>query len=103
MLLLIIFGIKGILLVALGIYLLTGRGWFLLAGYNTMSKSEKEKYDIEALCKFNGKIALSIGILTLFMGFESIIRWFIWVYVAIVIFLCIFAAVYCKTGNRFRK
>ena len=103
MLLLIGFGIIGMMLVALGIYLLTGRGWFLLAGYNTMSRGEKEKYDTEALCKFNGKIALSIGVLTFFMGIESIIHWFVWVYVAIVIFLCIFAAVYCKTGNRFRK
>ena len=103
MLLLIICGVLGIGFLALSIYFLTGRGSSLLAGYNTMSKDEKEKYDTEALCKFIGKITLIISLLTFALGVEGIVRWFIWVYIAAIVFLCVFATVYSKTGNRFRK
>ena len=103
MLLLIICGVLGIKFLVLSIYFLTGRGWFLLAGYNTMPKDEKEKYDSKALCKFIGKITLIISLLSFVLGIESIVRWYIWVYIAAIVFLCVFAAVYSKTGNRFRK
>ena len=103
MLLIILSAVLGLLFVALGIYLLTGRGWFLLAGFNMMSDTEKEKYDAAAICKFNSKISLIVGIFTFFLGIESIIRWYVWVYLVFVIFLAIFAAVYCSTGDRFKK
>jgi hypothetical protein len=101
---LIICGVLSIILILLGTYLMTGRGWFLLAGYNTMPKNKKEQYDTVALCKFIGKIVLLVGVLTFFLGIESIEKWFTWAYIVIVICLCIFSAVYCnRKGNRFKK
>lgn len=52
---LIISSFIGLLIIAMAIVLLTGRGAFLIAGYNTLSKEEKEKYDSRALCCFMGK------------------------------------------------
>ena len=99
----IIIGGLSALIIAMSIYLLTGRGGFLIAGYNTAPKSEKDKLDEKRLCKFMGKILLPIGVLTLLLGIESIASWFFWVYMAAIFGLVIFAAVYANTGNRFRK
>ena len=99
----LICALLGILLILVGLYLLTGRGWFLLAGFNTKPKSERDKYDAAALCRFAGKIVIIIGVLTIILGIESIMYWFIWVYTACTIVLCIFSIVYSNTGNRFKK
>ncbi|MFC6119156.1 DUF3784 domain-containing protein [Macrococcoides bohemicum] len=48
-----------ILLFALiGIYMLTGRGSFLIAGYNLMSEADKAKYNKKRLCQFVGVLLL---------------------------------------------
>ena len=92
-----------LLLVILAIVLLTGHGSILIAGFNTMSKERRSKYDEKALSKFIGLILLPIGLLLPFVAIESIIRWYPWVYTAIVLVLCIFAIVYINAGNRFKK
>ena len=38
--------------VGLGVLFSKGKGAFLIAGYNTASRSEKENYDEKALCRF---------------------------------------------------
>ena len=93
----------GALMIVLALVLLTGRGSFLIAGFNTMSKEGKAKYDAEALCKFLGKILLPIGILIPFLAIESIVGWYAWVCTAAILGLCIFAVVYVNRGNRFKK
>ena len=40
-----------ILFIVLGILIRYGKMYFLLAGYNTLPKEEKEKYDIEGIAK----------------------------------------------------
>ena len=98
--------IVGLLLAALGLFmLLSGRGSFLIAGFNTMSKEEKEKYDSNALCKFVGKIILPIGIaiLSVFIGGLLDSAWFAIGFVVLTIGVVIFAVVYSNTGNRFKK
>jgi len=60
--------IIGGLVIAMGIVLLTGRGAFLVAGYNTASKAEKAKYDEKKLCRNVGKIVLPAGVLTIALG-----------------------------------
>ena len=40
-----------ILFIALGILIKYRKMYFLIAGYNTMSKEEKEKYDIEGIAR----------------------------------------------------
>jgi hypothetical protein len=100
---LVIFIGIGVLLVIIGIVLLTGRGSFLIAGYNTMPKEKKANYDARALCKFLGKIITPIGILLFGFLIEGIQGWFTWVFLAVAIALLIFALIYANKGNRFKK
>ena len=92
-----------VLLTVLGIVLLTGRGSFLIAGFNTMPKDKKAGYDAAALSRFVGKILTPIGILTALFAIESIAGWYVWVYCCIVLALCIFAIIYANSSTRFRK
>lgn len=48
--------------------LLSGRGGFLIAGYNTASKAEKEKYDEKKLCRITGGGMAVITILLFLMA-----------------------------------
>src|SRR5690625_547741 len=58
-----------------GLYLLQGKGEFMIAGYNIFSESEKAKYDEEALCKCFVKllfvIVYALGLLALSEAFDS--------------------------------
>ena len=47
--------------VILGVIFLNGKGAFLIAGYNTTSKAEKQKTDEKKLCSFMGKNDVYIG------------------------------------------
>ena len=98
--------IVGLGLIGLSVPLLMGRCAGLIAGYSTMTKEERETWDGPALARFTGKILLIIGLLTLVLMphmclFE--IPWLTWVYSLAVIGLGVFTAVWCNTGNRFRK
>ncbi|PID23166.1 hypothetical protein CSV61_01530 [Sporosarcina sp. P3] len=47
--------------IGLGIMFMNGKGAMIIAGYNTMSPVEKEKYDEVALCKFMGKMMFALS------------------------------------------
>jgi len=105
-------GLLGLILAALGIYMMfTGRGSFLIAGYNTMSKDEKEKYDNTRLCKFIGKYIAFVGLLTALLAIviaycithDISAFWFTISYSGFVTGLSIVLVTYCNTGNRFKK
>lgn len=85
--------------------LISGRGADLIAGYNTAGKSEKEKYDNVALCKFIGKILLTIGVFLPVIAVGGIynISWLPVVYGLMAVILAVFAVIYCNTNNRFKK
>lgn len=87
------------------IFLSKGKGASLLAGYNTMSDSEKSKYDEVALCKFMGKIMFGIIFsLLLFAMSEILKKQFLFVIGVILLStLIILALVYSNTRNRFKK
>ena len=51
-----------ILFLIITILLLSGKGGFLIAGYNTASKAEKQKYDEKKLCRVMG---CGMGIITI--------------------------------------
>jgi len=55
--------IAGVLfiLIIMAIVLSSGKGSFLIAGYNMMSKEKKEKADTVNFCEFMGKVVWSIG------------------------------------------
>lgn len=60
----IVFG----LFVLITISLLSGKGAWLIAGYNTMSKEEKESFDKKKLSKFAGVLFLFIDVELLVMN-----------------------------------
>lgn len=101
----IIIGIIMLSLIVLSVVLLMGKGAWLIAGYNTLSKEEKARYDRVALCKFFGKYLLSIALLMPAIPVGGIfkINWPAAVYIAYVLISTIFVIVYCNTGNRFKK
>jgi hypothetical protein len=58
----------------LSLLLISGKGSWLIAGYNTASKKEKAKYDEKLLCKVVGVGLLVIAAAVLFMAiFESVL------------------------------
>jgi hypothetical protein len=97
----IIFGI----MVIIAIFLLNGKGAFLVAGYNTMSKDKKAKYDEKALCRFVGwlLIAISFSMLLFPAGIYFKITWLTYFGIAVILLGTIGAVIYANTGNRFQK
>lgn len=88
-----------------GIMLLKGKWTFLIAGYNTMGKRERSRYDKKALCIFMGKtmFCFALGSVLWILGgvFDSSLLDGIGLIIIIV--LAVFIVVYTNTGNRFKK
>ncbi|WP_414056071.1 DUF3784 domain-containing protein [Macrococcus equi] len=61
-----------ILFAVIALYMLTGRGSFLIAGYNFMPESEKVKYNEKRLCQFVGMLMLLTSIFVALMEYTSI-------------------------------
>ena len=60
------------LLFILSIVLLSGKGSWLIAGYNTSSKGQQEKYDKKKLSRSAGVMLLIVTIATVFLTFLHI-------------------------------
>ena len=58
-----------VLLIVPSLFLLAGKGAFLIAGYNTASAAEKAAYNEKRLCRITGAGTLVIGIPLLIMAF----------------------------------
>lgn len=95
----------GAVIIAISVVMMCGKGAMLIAGFNTMPKKEREKYDVRALCKFVGGILLPVGITmpAVFLGGFYKLNWLIYLVIAIDVAIVIFAIVYANTGNRFRN
>ncbi|RKD69575.1 uncharacterized protein DUF3784 [Sinobaca qinghaiensis] len=52
-----------------------GKGSFLIAGYNILSDSEKEKYDEVALCKFMGVVMYGISLAVFLLALYEVIEY----------------------------
>ena len=89
----------------LAFVLLQGKGASMIAGYNTMSVAEKEKYDEVALCKFMGKMMLGVVFAMLMMLYDAIfeVGWGFAVGTIFIVIVVIGGLVYMNTGNRFEK
>lgn len=102
---LIVCGAFALLFVVMGGFLFAGRGAWLIAGYNTMPKKERERYDKRALCRFMGKLMLFCAACMLLMGADSLcpgqglrLAGTIWLVIG-----AVFAVIYANTGGRFLK
>ncbi|MBE6940099.1 MAG: DUF3784 domain-containing protein [Ruminococcaceae bacterium] len=73
-----------VLLGLLGILLLSGRGAWLIAGYNTADAEEKSRYDEKKLCRIMGvgMLVLTALLLPMAVSPESLSSWYVWVFLA---------------------
>ncbi len=101
----VIVGFVMLLMIGLSVVLLRGKGAWLIAGYNTLNKKEKEKYDSVALCKFVGKYLLSVSLLMPAIPIGGIFKlhWLVAAYICYMLISVFFVIVYCNTGDRFKK
>ena len=93
------------LFVGLGVLFSKGKGACIIAGYNTMSKEKKARYDKNALCRFMGKIMYCLAFAML-LWLASIILQNSVLLSASLYFLVgsiAFAVIYAGTGRRFKK
>ena len=92
-------------LIIVGIFLLKGKGSFLIAGYNTMTKAEKERDNKKALCRFVGIIVIIVALCMpiTFIGANFEITWLMTTGIVSILIICFAAVVYALMGNRFRK
>ncbi len=86
-------------------FLSKGKGAFLLAGYNTMSDTEKAQYNEVALCKFMSKIMYGISFSLFLLALSELFNNQILVIIGLILFISflVFAIVYSNTGNRFKR
>ena len=87
------------------IVLSKGKGAWLIAGFNTMSDSEKAKYNRVALCKFMSKVIYGICLSLLLWALSDLLK-LTWPYIlGMVLFVAIllFTIIYANTGDRFKK
>lgn len=94
-----------LLFAALGIYLLQGKGGWLIAGYNTMPQEEKEKYDEAALCKATGKLVLAIAFTIALITAGGLLEMNALIVSGVVLMVAyiLFGVIYINTGERFKK
>ena len=93
------------LFVGLGVLFSKGKGAFLIAGYNTMSKAKKARYDKAALCRFMGKLMFAMALCWVPVALGTLLEWE-WLYLAgIAAYLIVVAGgvIWANTGRRFQK
>ena len=93
------------LLAGLGALFSSGKGAFLIAGYNTMSRAKKETYDRKALCRFMGKLMAAMALCWVPVALGTMLDR-AWLYgTGIAAYLVVIAGgvIYANTGRRFQK
>ena len=102
---LVLAGIIVLPMIIMAIFLLNGKGAFLISGYNTMSAEKKATYDEKALCKAVGWLLLIMSALSALWLFAIQISamWLFWPSLALFIIVPIVFAIYANTGKRYRK
>lgn len=66
--------LSAFLFILLGVLIKYGKCYFLIAGYNTMSEEEKEKYNIQAIATLFRNVMFAMAILIIIGYFAS--KWF---------------------------
>lgn len=94
-----------LLFLVLSIVFLRGHGAFLIAGYNTLPKEQRDRYDSHAMCRFMGKIMLALAICMLVMALSEPLAYTALLYIGLGLFFAVivFTLIYANTGNRFQK
>ncbi len=92
-------------LVLLGIIFLKGKGSFLIAGYNTASKTEKEKIDEKKLCTCVGMLMFALAGCFFIVMLSDIFHkmWILWLGLGLVFAVSIGGIIYINTRDRIKK
>lgn len=85
-----------------------GRASWLIAGYNTSPKEEKDKYDEKALCNFVGNLLFILASIYFFIAITKFLNFpdfklIMLTGIALFIVIAISAVIYMNTGDRFKK
>lgn len=93
------------LFIVLGFIFSSGKGSFLIAGLNTMSKKKKATYDSVALCKFMGKAMFGLSFSMVFWLLSDLFNNSLLFIIGLLLFIgiVIFILIYANTGDRFKK
>ena len=102
---LIVFGVAIVPILIMAVFLLNGKGAFLIAGYNTLSITEKAKYNEKALCRFVGwlLIVVSFCMMLIPTGTYFDIEWLSYCGFALILTVSIGGVIYANTRSRFRN
>jgi|UniRef100_UPI00402A41E5 hypothetical protein len=87
-------------LIVISIVLMMGRGSDFIAGINTMSHREKEKYDLPALCRSVGRFTLIAGLLMPTVVLGGICAA---IFIAYTVIGAIVLLIRLNTGGKFRR
>lgn len=93
------------LFVLLGVIFALGKGADLIAGYNTASAQEKEKYDVKKLCKSMSRFMFALAVCWLVIAASEIFQTLIllWIGLALFFLAIVTGLIYMNTGNRCKK
>ena len=91
--------------VLMGVLFARGKGLDLIAGYNTLSAREKEKYDKEKLCKAMSRMMFLLAGTWAVAAAGVYIRSnaLCWAGIALFLVVIIGGVIYMNTGNRLKK
>lgn len=105
MMLLIIHGFMVIVFVLLSILFFCGKGAFLIAGYNTASKAERETIDEKKLCRCMGKLMLALAVCWLVIASSEVFgrMWLLWLGLGAFILVLIGGVIYMNTGDHIKR
>ena len=94
-----------IIFVILGVIFSFGKGELLIAGFNTMTKEDKKKVNVKALCKYMGKMMFAVAFSTSFWALSDYFNKPFLSTIGTVLFISviIFMLIYANVGNRFKK
>lgn len=101
----IVHGACVVLFAVLGIVFSCGKGAFLIAGYNTAPRAEKDGMDEKALCRFMGKLMFFLAISWLIVLASAVFDRLCLFWIGFGVFLIVLfgGIAYANTGNRFQK
>lgn len=102
------FIIPTILLFSIGWFVKVKKVTWLISGYNTSSKAEKEKYDIDKLCQHFGNFIYVLASISLVLTVASVmfsdqIELIVWIGVGAFMVAIVIGLIYLNTGNRVLK
>lgn len=100
--------IAPIILIIFGMIIRTGKANFLIAGYNTASKEEKEKINEKELAKSMGNLLLILGGIQFILPISKVLNLgdmkILMVYVNVLfIFVTIGGIIYMNTAKKFKR